>query len=861
MGGITTLLFAPASPALLGVGGDIGHAAVWEMAAETHKPMLLAKCDEAATKGNTSPITAMAWHSTASKLFYGNKSGTVVMMYLPPKVMRTWPAVILTDVARNVLGSFASVWEWESVYQADAPIVQLDASGNRLVVSTRTRCILFDITAKKGSFVGKQLRDEDCGACFLPDRERILCARPKSRMWIADMMGVVESTLKISMLFSERPDTCLAADYSARTGEKNTEQLLFGRTYHVRLGRGPCIVMTTALNSNVTIFLDPWKPSILHWYLDIKDIKDIAVDNESVFVLHSDGISMDHFLYITPPECVAHFVQARDWGNALTAFEECHRLLGNGIFECVTLGQLQDLAEGVRQAGSADPARLSLLRGVLEEMRAKFSVQEARRMQEDGERDGIVTVCRPGIGVYATTPHAGWTPSAVESGAQAALAAASAMQPQAPVKPQFSIDDGDEYEDILGGGTSALQPAAAGAVKASGPGSGSKGKRHKKRVVPIIEDASGAGAGENGEVRATEATPQVDASEGSNSVYTPLVMGMESIQLSGSTQSAGSTHRDGTIDLGAGTLLTGSAHLAHAPSSQSEHSAVLTGFEAPGFDSALDALLQASQGGNSNHNNNIEGESVEFFVPERTEGFSTTPTAEPGYGEEEESARYAAAATDAERDGGLSVLHPVATCDDAAAAVPRETEGGHVPLAMEASNTSYDMLDDMFPPPMRNPNPEIPAVLSSSIATSSWLSVQPTRQLDFTTVLEKKVLAIAEAEGLSVTPSTCTGKVGVFVHGSETVRVLRADLHTQRITFYADTGAEASACAQMWTQMWCDEVKVVTASLTDARFRVETAKEVYECNAYTMGARQVWMAVLHFASVSMSNVALHHTRP
>ncbi len=186
--------------------------------------------------------------------------------------MRTWPAVLLTDVARNVFGSFASLWEWEAIYSADSPIVQLDAAGSRLVVSTHTRAILFDITTKKGSFVGKQLRDGDCGACFLPERERILCVRPKCRMWIADMTGVVESTLKVNVLLAETPSICVAADGPppARIGEENLEQLLFGRAFHIRQGRGASTIVMSALNSNVTIFLDPWKPSVLSWYLDLK---------------------------------------------------------------------------------------------------------------------------------------------------------------------------------------------------------------------------------------------------------------------------------------------------------------------------------------------------------------------------------------------------------------------------------------------------------------------------------------------------------------------------------------------------------------------------------------------------------------
>lgn len=341
-------------------------------------------------------------------------------------------------------------------------------------------------------------------------------------------------------------------------------------------------------------------PFLLRSHLLTTDIKDMAVDDESIFVLHSDGVSTEHFLYVTPLESLSHFIRISDWKNAVLAFEESHALLGRGIVQSVTMSQLQELMEGARFLPDLGAERFRVLQDVYEEMRRAFSVQEAQRMQEDGQRDGIVTVTRrPGIGVYATTPHA-------EVSQQVSCAD--------PAAPHAASGDGAETEE--GSFLSASPPL--------------RHKKHKKRVVDIGEmDPS---------VDACAAPQNAEAAGAAEEV----------VAVADAAGAVSFDESDLNMDEMGAFVGGGGGDGAGEDANGGNDSVAFDGFEAPGLGSIIQGLRVRVE----EQEESLRAEHPDLVVPERSDDVtSTTPTAHsttsssiPWLAEEEEEQQQEGAA-------------------------------------------------------------------------------------------------------------------------------------------------------------------------------------------------------------------------
>lgn len=82
-----------------------------------------------------------------------------------------------------------------------------------LLVSTVIRCIILNVGSREVVQVGKKTRDGAFGACFnvrWPGKPPVVySARPRSRLWEADVAGTVVSTLKLKELISIPPSPIL----------------------------------------------------------------------------------------------------------------------------------------------------------------------------------------------------------------------------------------------------------------------------------------------------------------------------------------------------------------------------------------------------------------------------------------------------------------------------------------------------------------------------------------------------------------------------------------------------------------------------------------------------------------------------
>lgn len=75
-----------------------------------------------------------------------------------------------------------------------------------LLVSTVTRCVIFNVTGRDVVQVGKRSREGPFGACFnvrWPGKPPVVySARPGGRLWEADIKGTVVSTLRLKELIN-----------------------------------------------------------------------------------------------------------------------------------------------------------------------------------------------------------------------------------------------------------------------------------------------------------------------------------------------------------------------------------------------------------------------------------------------------------------------------------------------------------------------------------------------------------------------------------------------------------------------------------------------------------------------------------
>ncbi|XP_031635331.1 Hermansky-Pudlak syndrome 5 protein homolog [Contarinia nasturtii] len=126
-------------------------------------------------------ITQIKWSRNENQLFFGDVKGTVFLVNL-----------------NNFLGRNTNI-SIHPILFLESPIVQISQYEQLLLVSNYSKCILCNTETEEFKQIGTQPRDGKFGACFFVNSNklittRVICARPRSRLWECSIDGNVLKT-------------------------------------------------------------------------------------------------------------------------------------------------------------------------------------------------------------------------------------------------------------------------------------------------------------------------------------------------------------------------------------------------------------------------------------------------------------------------------------------------------------------------------------------------------------------------------------------------------------------------------------------------------------------------------------------
>jgi len=224
-----------------------------------------------------SRITALTWDDYSARLFIGDEGGFVTAVIVAPFKL---PA-----------GKFLSKSTIEVVVKGESPIVQLDFSELKLLVSTTTRTLLCSTDKSKYQQIGSKPRDGKFGSCFLQYVDGqypvIYAGRPGSRLWEIDFNGQVLVTHQLKHLLATSP-TKLCGFLQGRSFHSDSswdkpQSVAFPKLIPL------CNRFLVTWSSYALYIFDANLGKIAGWYDEIKGIKDISCNNGNIFVVNEDG--------------------------------------------------------------------------------------------------------------------------------------------------------------------------------------------------------------------------------------------------------------------------------------------------------------------------------------------------------------------------------------------------------------------------------------------------------------------------------------------------------------------------------------------------------------------------------------------
>eukprot|EP00041_Stephanoeca_diplocostata_P020854 m.474804 g.474804 ORF g.474804 m.474804 type:complete len:934 (-) comp21681_c0_seq1:189-2990(-) len=234
-------------------------------------------------------VTSLAWVPDSRSVYSGDANGLVVRTPvlkrpLVPAASKLFPSMkMLHKMVANVIPNS------EVVHRCGSAVVQLDAgvSGTMLISSMR-HALVADPGSRSIWYVGTKIRNGRYGACFGPGQKHpaVFSARPGSRIWVAkSRSGAVTATMSLKEHFdcSSSPiiDT-KGASTSTPTSSQGPKSLAFKQLVVVRDR------YLLSWSSEALYVVDPGKGRLLGWYTDVKNIVDVAVSNEDIYVLHTN---------------------------------------------------------------------------------------------------------------------------------------------------------------------------------------------------------------------------------------------------------------------------------------------------------------------------------------------------------------------------------------------------------------------------------------------------------------------------------------------------------------------------------------------------------------------------------------------
>ncbi|XP_065070572.1 uncharacterized protein LOC135695413 [Rhopilema esculentum] len=248
-------------------------------------------------------ITCLCWDDDSARLFVGDERGIVTAFIVAAFKM---PA-----------GKFLSKSSIEVVVKGESPIVQLDYSKLKLLVSTTNRTLLCLTDKSKYQQIGSKPRDGKFGSCFLQyvngEFPVIYAARPGSRLWEVDFHGQVLATHQFKYLLAVPPKKIHGLrenkDFISEENWDKPQAVPFPKLIPI------CNRYVVTWSHLGLYILDPSLGKIAGWYDEIKGIKDISCNQENIYIICNDG-QVFEVAYLSVKDCLKNLIDISEHTQA-----------------------------------------------------------------------------------------------------------------------------------------------------------------------------------------------------------------------------------------------------------------------------------------------------------------------------------------------------------------------------------------------------------------------------------------------------------------------------------------------------------------------------------------------------------------
>lgn len=226
-------------------------------------------------------VTEMVWDIRGTRLIYGDNQGRVAIAFIPKFSRKFGSSSLFKKVD-------------EIIHIEKSAIVQLDMCQDMLLVATTQRSCLLKLRGEiveNVIQVGTRPRDGPYGALFHPrwvDHPPVIySARPKGRMWEADITGTVRSTVKQRDLITKNPSissiiTLTSHTLSTSPPPHKIPNLNF---HHLQLINNKYLL---AWQEGYIFIFHPSSYTLCCWTNIFKDIVQVNCVDEKMYILHEN---------------------------------------------------------------------------------------------------------------------------------------------------------------------------------------------------------------------------------------------------------------------------------------------------------------------------------------------------------------------------------------------------------------------------------------------------------------------------------------------------------------------------------------------------------------------------------------------
>ena len=233
------------------------------------------------------------------------------------------------------------------ILKLTAQIYQLEVCMDILLLSTHSKCVLYDVSSGELTQIGKKSVRSDgqsYGVCFFPKYATIksvdnhiynciFCSRPKSRLWECDLKGTVRFTHQFKeLLINQMPQQIINGSNICGANKainKNGNDVptaqptpTFAKLCVMNIeSLDQYFIVTFANSPNTCLYvINPINACIVsHCILNVSHIQDIYCIDSDIHIIYNlsedKRLQFSKISFLTPEECLKSLIENNEFRN------------------------------------------------------------------------------------------------------------------------------------------------------------------------------------------------------------------------------------------------------------------------------------------------------------------------------------------------------------------------------------------------------------------------------------------------------------------------------------------------------------------------------------------------------------------